>query len=578
MRVSQRNLYSTFIEQFNLASSRLVELNQQASSQKKVNKPSDDPVGMARILGYRDSISKLSQYQDNINTAKGWLNLADETLMQVNNILTRCKEIAEEAATGTLTKSQRDGLSYEARQLLSQLVSLANTKYEGKSIFGGHKVNQNAFRETLTIDSNQNDQVVQYVRSISGNSTKTVLVQFLTDGTIGQDAIDYRYSADGGETWQTGQINAGDTSLNLGDTQVQFWGGYQVQANSATDYADTSGTWLWIRPTASYQGDVDSSLSVGKIEANNSNLKVWANGDFPQNVMVRVDNITTSGGVTTVTYSYSTDLGSNWTTGLTTTNTSFSVPGGEFIVNDLTNLNANDTFLTRSADLYANDPDLRASFYGNFERDVTLRIDSISGGTVTYSYSLDNGNNWSVGHTTNDTTFLVPGGRVEINDQTHLTAGDQIVVKPERARLEVEISDSEKVQINHVGRDVFGGMYKGRPVFGGKGKNLFETVGKLVGFLETNNQDGIQQALDNLKDSMEHISNHLASVGGRENRLEVADTVLSGLTLNEKQRMSKLEDVDIAELMTQLTNQQTVYQTILKSSAMIMRMNLADYI
>ncbi|MDQ7031734.1 MAG: flagellar hook-associated protein FlgL [Desulfonauticus sp.] len=491
MRVSQRNLFSNFISEFDRVSSRLVELNQQASSQKKVNKPSDDPIGMTRILDYRDSIAALGQYKKNIDTAKGWLNLADETLTQVNNILIRLKELSEQAATGTLSRDQRQSLSYEARQLFSQLIALSNTEYEGKSIFAGHKVNQDAFTETLWVTSSKDDNVDDYINSISGASSQTILVQFLTTGTVGTDNIDYRYSEDGGETWQTGSISAGSTTLTAGGVQVDFNSGYQVQANSATDYNDTSGTWLWIRPSAKYLGDAEDNINV---------------------------------------------------------------------------------------DLYAQNTALAAQAYGKFSQNVAVRIDDISGGMVTYSYSLDGGNNWSTGHTTSDNRLLVPGGRIEVNDVANLTVGDQLVIRPEMARLEVEISSSEKIQINNIGKEVFGGIYNNKPVFNGAGKNLFETVGKLIGFLETNNQDGVQEALESINKSLNHISSQLASVGARENRLNVADTVLSGLSINEKERLSKIEDADVAELMTELTNQQIVYEAVLKSSSMIMRMNLVNYV
>jgi flagellar hook-associated protein 3 FlgL len=491
MRVSQRDLYTNFINQMNYSTSKLMELNKKASSQKKINVPSDDPVGMTRVLNYRDSISALEQYAKNIDTAKGWLNLADETLMQVNTILTRLKEIAEQSATGTLTKDQRLALSYEGRQLFSQLLNLSNTEYEGKTIFSGHKTTTNAFQEVLWITSNQDDDVENYINNINGSNSQTVLVQFLDSGVVGTDTLNYRYSTDGGETWNTGTLAAGNTTLNVAGVQVDFSAGYTVTANSATDYNDTSGTWLWIRPSAEYLGDSEEDIEL---------------------------------------------------------------------------------------DFYTQNTALTASVFGEFSRDVMVRIDDISGSTVTYSYSTDGGVSWDTGHTTDNTTLLLPEGRIEVNATSNLTAGDQLLIRPARAKIELEISASEKVQINNIGKDIFGGIFEGSAVFDGEGKNLFETVGKFIGFLETNNQDGIQESLENLSASLKHISTQLASVGARENRLEVADTILSGLSLNEKERLSNIEDVDVAELMTELSNQQIVYQAVLKSSAMIMRMNLLNYI
>lgn len=70
-RVSQRGLYSTQIYNMNNSLAKLVELNEQSSTQKRINKPSDDPTGAARVLAYRDSMNATDRYQANITSAQG---------------------------------------------------------------------------------------------------------------------------------------------------------------------------------------------------------------------------------------------------------------------------------------------------------------------------------------------------------------------------------------------------------------------------------------------------------------------------------------------------------------------------
>ena len=112
--------------------------------------------------------------------------------------------------------------------------------------------------------------------------------------------------------------------------------------------------------------------------------------------------------------------------------------------------------------------------------------------------------------------------------------------------------DMEKL---NVGAEIFGGYYENgtQPVFSDSdvGKNIMVTVGKLVAALENNSQQGCAEALDGLKTSHQYFTTQLASVGARENRLDVADTVLSGLKLNETERMSNVEDADLATLLTE---------------------------
>jgi len=108
--------------------------------------------------------------------------------------------------------------------------------------------------------------------------------------------------------------------------------------------------------------------------------------------------------------------------------------------------------------------------------------------------------------------------------------------------------------------------------------NLFETVGKLVAFLETNNQSGVQQCLADLRSSSQTILNYAADVGARENRLLVAEGVLDTLKANQTEQLSIVEDVDITELMTKLAQQQLAYQSVLKSTSMIMNLSLMNYL
>ncbi|MCA1743012.1 MAG: flagellar biosynthesis protein FlgL, partial [Desulfovibrionales bacterium] len=104
------------------------------------------------------------------------------------------------------------------------------------------------------------------------------------------------------------------------------------------------------------------------------------------------------------------------------------------------------------------------------------------------------------------------------------------------------------------------------------------TLGKFIGYLETNNQSGIQESLENIDGSLKQVNKQLASIGARENRLNISETVLSGLVLNEKERLSKVEDIDVADLMTKLANQQMIYEAVLRSSSTIMRMSLVNHI
>lgn len=508
VRITQMMKFTNFVNNMNFSMDKLMDLNEQASSQKKVNRPSQAPVAAGQILQYRSSLASIDQYTRNADIAKGWLSMADSTLVQVNTVLTRVRELAEQAATGTMSQENREQVGYEVRQLFEQLIVLSNTEYEEQHIFAGHKTSDQAFDEGMGLTQNTEDGNPGFDYTINGLSDKSILVQFVDDGGGG---LDYRFSRDGGRNWTTKAYNPGDT-LDLDGVQVETGPGFNPTAvdtqrmdESINDDGTPNGTWLWVRPTAIYNGDTGDNIEV---------------------------------------------------------------------------------------DVFSPSAGMNASAEGFFPQDVMVRIDKIDGNEAHYSYSLDRGVTWKEDNTVADpaappSELLVPGGYLTVSN-AGLSVGDQFNIRPERAEIDYEISPNERLAVNNIGKDVFGGIFFANQSDANAGQyttaldaspeNMFETVGKLVGYIETNNQSGIQQGLANLAEASEHVLTAAANVGARENRLDVAVTTLESLHLNKSERLSEIEDADVSELMTQLAQQQIVYESVLKSSSMIMRMSLLNYV
>lgn len=606
MRVSLRGQYGAFLYNLQDTQSRLMELNTQASSQKRITKPSDDPIGTARVMNYRGSISAITQYQSNIDTAKGWLGLADESMLQTSTILTKLAGLAEQGASGTMTESDREATSYEVRQLFNQLVSLSNTQYEGNSIFAGHKVAENAYEEGLMV----HDQDGNSLGLATGASDRSIVVQFVgaegTTAEVGTDAISYRYSADGGLTWTAKTLDTAEPHvLELDGVSVALPEGYQVELAPASNSKTSSGSWLTVAPTAIYQGDHEAQSAVTYGVANPT-FTALPLGGFEQDAQVSIDTGVTFGTVPPATFdaTISTTVdGVAQTTVMTMDNLDgvttpvLQTPYGGIQLSGTAT--AGDAFTVNAGMTGVRNfgSDVNAMGKGVFGGDTMVRIDTAGGvvigdgAPIEYSYSVDGGVTWSTGHTASNAVgatsaeLLVPGGALALSERDgngDLTANAQFVIHPQTAGHDLEISAGQYVQINNVGSEIFGGYHESgtNPIFADSdpARNIFVTVGKLVAALENNDQQGCSEALDNLQASQEFFSTQLASVGGRENRLEVAGTVLSGLKLNQESRMSTIEDVDLATLLTDLANQQTSYEAVLKSSSMIMKMGLINYL
>ncbi|MCK9619980.1 MAG: flagellar hook-associated protein FlgL [Methylobacter sp.] len=139
---------------FNAMSSqqtKLAKLQQQLSSGLKISAPAEDPEAAARILDLDKSITKTEQYQSNIATTRGRLNLEESALEAANNIIFKAKDLTIQAKNDTLNSSDRLAIKYEVDQLLEELAGVANTQNaNGEYIFSGDLATVPAFARNAT--------------------------------------------------------------------------------------------------------------------------------------------------------------------------------------------------------------------------------------------------------------------------------------------------------------------------------------------------------------------------------------------------------------------------------------------
>lgn len=119
------------------------------STGMKLNKPSDDPVGITYSLRYRSELSFNDQYQKNADTALSWLEYTDTVIGQVNDISQRANQLLVQSVNGTNPPEALTAVGTELQQIYEQLVNLGNSKFNDKFIFNGQLTDQAPYDETL---------------------------------------------------------------------------------------------------------------------------------------------------------------------------------------------------------------------------------------------------------------------------------------------------------------------------------------------------------------------------------------------------------------------------------------------
>jgi flagellar hook-associated protein 3 FlgL len=148
MRISTQSLYQGIAQRILSITVELNKAEEKVATGKNINRPSDDPVGLVNALGLRNGLSRIEQYQRNMDMAKSWLDLSGTTIEQASKVAQEAQDIAAHLQNGTETAAMRSTLATQVGLLLDQAVSLGNTQLAGKYIFAGYKTNTQPFTES----------------------------------------------------------------------------------------------------------------------------------------------------------------------------------------------------------------------------------------------------------------------------------------------------------------------------------------------------------------------------------------------------------------------------------------------
>lgn len=139
MRVTTDMQFQSILRSSQRTLSQMAKLQDQLASGVRLQRPSDGPAEMVRVLKNRHDGARLSTHLATIRDATIVLDASTTALTDAKNVLTRAKEIALQAAnTATSDPSADEALAQEIDGALSSLLRIANRKLpDGQSLFAG---------------------------------------------------------------------------------------------------------------------------------------------------------------------------------------------------------------------------------------------------------------------------------------------------------------------------------------------------------------------------------------------------------------------------------------------------------
>jgi flagellar hook-associated protein 3 FlgL len=250
-----------------LVQSNAQQLSAELSSGVRVTSLSQDPVAAGENALLLNQIQQDDSFTQSSSLVTGQLQVADSALGQVVSQLTQAVSLATSANNGTMNANDRQSIANQLAGIRSEVLSLANSNYQGQYIFAGSKSSSAPFSlSTATTPATvtySGDEDVNFLETPSG---QTIQLNVPGDqifsasgansvfGTLNNLIADYSTGATA--TKSVADTTALGTALNFVSQQRVTIDNSMTQLTSASDAVSSQQTQLTAAQTTLMQADV----------------------------------------------------------------------------------------------------------------------------------------------------------------------------------------------------------------------------------------------------------------------------------------------------------------------------------
>ena len=140
MRITTKVIQNNSLNNINTNKLLQDKLSQQMSTEKKVNRPSDDPIVAIRALRLRTNVNQVTQYYEkNVPDAESWLEVTESALSSMSEVITDMIAQCTKGSNEDFTTSDRETILTALKALRDEVYSTGNADYAGRYIFTGYR-------------------------------------------------------------------------------------------------------------------------------------------------------------------------------------------------------------------------------------------------------------------------------------------------------------------------------------------------------------------------------------------------------------------------------------------------------
>lgn len=194
MRITNRMMINNSLSNINVNKNQMNTMDTQLSTQKKISRPSEDPIIAIRALRFRTNLNEIEQYlKKNIPDARSWMSVTEGAMDQANDIIDDLYEKCNHGANDPLATSERKIIAESLAQLKEGFYAQGNVDYAGRYVFTGFKTDSSLTYQT---DSEAADHLYTITQNFTGEDIKssvaysnTVSISQADDAALTPEAI-----------------------------------------------------------------------------------------------------------------------------------------------------------------------------------------------------------------------------------------------------------------------------------------------------------------------------------------------------------------------------------------------------
>ncbi len=642
MRITTSMMSGQVVFNMQRAIQRYSDLQEQMSTGRRINRPSDDPLGTLRDLNYRTELSKIDQFRRNISQGQSWTGTYDYVLSDMTDFINGAKELAQSMANDDKDASIRENTSRDIQSKIDQILFLANKEINGSRIFGGYKTKVNPFQQAgngvvykgdngaiqfeigtgqlMAVNFDGNSVFMEQLKTLGEDAD-------LNNGVVGTTLLADLHNSDGTDlgTFTITDINNNgrpvstvdltglttvDDAINAINTQLAADGYTNLTArlgdegNNIVLESTEDGI---ISPTAlvaNLNSGNGVDLSTGKIRVTNgTDVDVVIDLSGSQTVADIMSKFNTQLNTVLGGLGYSNvNMTINASdTGFDITDTNGVPLGIEIQEMDISTQTAVQLGIFGGVPGVLNGTDLKpATHFEVAEGSGTAAADLGIFGTfnsikigddldpiltaASLLSDLKNGLGFSngeivlhqgmVSHTVDLSNPAIVTMQ-DLIDNINSSGLDLIAsVNSNGTGLQIVNNDTSKSFV--IGEGVLGNTAKEIGLFGSS-----DVIGGFIALrnaLQKDDRLGSELLVGEMENSLQHVLNFRAAVGGRAVSLDFTDRRHLDANVNLTRLLSEEEDADLTELVTSLATFENNYQAALMSAAKIIQPTLLDFL